>query len=221
MGEFDLSVAPVVRFDTPINQLQVLAAERDRLRGVIEDISRASNDVAQYDKDAAHYAAIAAAWAAVLMTTDILKISMSAMDRRARFLFDKIDERTATANKLLKVLGLPTITTRDDLMKNVDPSVRSVTDLVDKVKEVRAELKRQKIKVPKNADLMFDLTTAVVEDAALIVSAGRAAEGVHKHAVHAQVAMKEQMARLSVRLRAVEAELTRWVEEAQRRQHIA
>jgi hypothetical protein len=76
--------------------------------------------VSQYNAEGARYAEIAAMWAASLMVAEISKIGLSAGDRRARVLFQAQDRLLDQANKVLKLFGLKTMVTKDEILKSLD-----------------------------------------------------------------------------------------------------
>ena len=204
----------VVEFDTPYSAFRDLASQRHRLRGAAEDIQHAMQDVNRFQADASNYATIAAAWAATLMVADILKIGLSAMDRRARVLFAAQDRTIERANKALKLLGLRTMTTKADLMKTVDPNLQGAVKLMADIRAAREFLKKQGINAPKEMNLLLDLGTAMADDAVLIMQAGQLQRQARSNANAARNNMRNSLSRINQRIKIVDQELTRLIDRA-------
>ena len=97
--------APPVDFSTPYSELGALRAQQQMLRSVSDDIRGSLRDLDRIQSEAMHDAAMAAVWAATLMVCDILKIGLSAADRRAKLLLSAQDRAVRSADRILKLLG--------------------------------------------------------------------------------------------------------------------
>ena len=212
---------PAVAFDTPSDPFRALLAQRHRLRGVAEDVRRVMQDVGRFEAEGAHHANMAAVWAATLMVADILKIGLSAGDRRANVLFKAQDRAIEQANTVLKHLGLRTITTRGELLKTVDPNRRGAVNFVQHVREAQQFLKRHQAKAPKEIDLLLKIGIAMTEDSVLILQAGQTGQQVHAGAAAARASMLNNLSRVSQRILLIDQEITRMVDLAVRHQRTA
>jgi hypothetical protein len=164
---------PKVDFTLPPDALAAIRAQRARLMALQRDIESAMRDVDRFSKEGALYAGIAAGWAATLMVCDILKVGLSAMDRRAAVLFKAQDRQISNANKVLKTLGLPTLTSKEELMAGVDPNLQGAIKLTSEIREAQAFLKKQGAKAPKHIALLIDLGTVMADDTVLLIQAGQ------------------------------------------------
>ena len=62
-----LDQPPVIDFERPYSQFEVLEAEEWRLQGIAKDIRSVQQDLLRFDREGAENAAYAATWAATLM----------------------------------------------------------------------------------------------------------------------------------------------------------
>jgi hypothetical protein len=216
-----LDQPPVVNFQRPYTPLEVLQAEELRLQGIADDIRSVRQDLLRFDREGAENAAYAATWAATLMVADILRRSVSAMDRRAPILFSAFDKRVATANKLLKILGLKTIATREEIMKDIDPNLQPVVNFTRDVQEAREMLKKYKIRAPKEVDLILDLGIDMTNDATLIMQSQQIAQQIHDRTAHHLTQVDQNLDRVSRRIREVQVKINRLIEQAQIRMRTA
>lgn len=207
---------PVVDFSTPYSAFQDLAGQRERVREAAEDIRKAMADLNRFDADSAHYATIAAAWAATLMVADILKIGLSAGDRRAKLLFDAQDKAIERADKVLKFLGLGSIETKADLMKSLDQNLQSTAKMADDIRKSRAFLKEKGLKASKEVNLVLDLATAMTEDTLLLLQAQQAQQRAFSQSAGARSQMRSQLARLRNRMLLIDEQLTQQFERAEK-----
>jgi hypothetical protein len=218
---------PVVDFKHPYTPLEVLEAEELRLQGVANDIRSVQQDLLRFDREGAENAAYAATWAAALMVADILRRSVSAMDRRAPILFSAFDRKVATANKLLKMLGLKTIATREQIMRDIDPNLKPVVEFTRDVQEAREMLKKHKIRAPKEVDLILDLGIDMTNDSTLIMQAMQIAQQSHDRTNYNSSQIAYQLQRLNKRIREIQVEImrlkdpVRFIEQAQSRTRTA
>jgi hypothetical protein len=202
-----LDQPPVVDFQRPYSQLEALEAEERRLQGIADDIRSVQQDLYRFDREGAENATYAATWAATLMVADILRRSVSAMDRRAPILFSAFDKKVATANKLLKMLGLKTITTREEIMKDIDPNLKPVVDFTRDVQQAREILKRYKIRAPREVDLILDLGIDMTNDATLIMQSQQVAQQTHDRTQINLSQTAHQLDRVSQRLRKIQVKM--------------
>jgi hypothetical protein len=216
-----LDQPPVVDFQRPYSPLEALEAEELRLEGIADDIRNVQQDLLRFDREGAENATYAATWAATLMVADILRRSVSAMDRRAPILFSAFDRKVATANKLLKTLGLKTIATREDIMRDIDPNLKPVVDFTRDVQEAREMLQKHKIRAPKEVDLILDLGIDMTNDATLIMQSAQIAQQTHDRTKYNLSQTAHNLERVSRRIREVQVKImrlkdpVRFIEQAQ------
>lgn len=213
--------APVIDFSTPYNRLDHLATQRRRLGNLMADVERSTQDVMRYEGEGERYASYALAWASAILLTDILRISLSAVDKRAKLLFKKQDQALERASKFLQALGLGALPTKADLMKAVDPSLTVAPKLTQSVRDAQKLLKDAKLQAPKNVTLFLDLGTAICDDTALMIDAGMTSQYVQNQSTHAQAMMRQTMQTIRQRLILIEQEYTRVFEEMQLRARTA
>jgi hypothetical protein len=140
---------PVVNFSTPYNPLADLNGQRQRLRNLVADIESSMADVRGYAAQGERDAGYAVAWAATIMMTDILRIGLSAVDKRAKLLFQKQDEALAFAGKVLAAFGGKPLATKSDLLKGIDPSLKNAVKLTQGIRDAQAILKKANVQAPK------------------------------------------------------------------------
>lgn len=185
-----------------------LARARQRLMQAAADIGAAMRDVDSYETDAARAATIAALCAATLMVTDIIRISMSAMDRRARFLFGRWDEAENCVYRAVGVMGGPKKVSRDDLLKGLDQNLRPAGDLIQAVRTAQGGLRTVKLNPPKGLGLVIDLGLAMSADTLLMVQAGQTEQAAHSSAHAARQGMRRTLTRLQARIFQIDREFT-------------
>jgi hypothetical protein len=213
--------APVVDFSTPYDELAHLETQRQRLVNLLADIESSIDDVRGYEAEGERYASYALAWASTIMLTDILRIGLSAVDRRAKLLFKAQDDALARASKFLQLLGLGALTTKADLMKAVDPSLGVAPKLTESVRDAQKLLKDAKVQAPKNVTLVLDLGTAICDDTVLMIDAGMTSQQVQNQSKHVQEMMRQTLQKIRKRLVLIEQEYTRVFEERQLRARTA
>jgi hypothetical protein len=212
---------PVVDFERPYSPLEALEAEELRLQGIADDIRSVQQDLLRFDREGAENATYAATWAATLMVADILRRSVSAMDRRAPILFSAFDRNLATANKLLKILGMRTIATREEIMKDIDPNLKPVVNFTRDIQEAREILKKHKIRAPKEVDLILDLGIDMANDSMLIMQSAQIAQQGHDRTKYNLSQTAHNLQRVSRRIHEVQVEImrlkdpVRFIEQAQ------
>lgn len=212
---------PKVDFTLPPDALAAIRAQRARLMALQRDIESAMRDVDRFSKEGALYAGIAAGWAATLMVCDILKVGLSAMDRRAAVLFKAQDRQISNANKVLKTLGLPTLTRKEELMAGVDPNLQGAIKLTSEIREAQAFLKKQGAKAPKHIALLIDLGTVMADDTVLLIQAGQEQNHVRSNAENARNSMRSQLMRIRQRIEALDREFSRLFEAGLERRRTA
>jgi hypothetical protein len=212
---------PQVDFSTPYSEFQALSLERSRLQGVASDIRAAMKDVKRFGAEGARYAEMAAMWAATLMVAEICKLGLSAGDRRAKVLFNAQDRMFAQANKMLKFLGMATIATKDDVLKTLDPDLRSIDQMTGYVQTTREFLKKVGVNENKETRLVLDLVVAMTQDTLLIMQAMKLQQQVSGNATAAQVKMQQSLTKVTRKIMLIDSELTRMIERAQARMRTA
>lgn len=216
---------PEVDFNTPWLNLKALQAQRQMLQSVAGDIRGSLQDVDRFENEAILDATFAAAWAATLMVCDILKIGLSAADKRADLLFKQQDDLIKTANKVLKLLGARTITTKADLMRSLGPEVTTASRATETVRTTMEQLRRMKVPttrhplpvaVPKEAGLLVDLGVAMAQDTLLLLEAGNLQRRANVTAAQSRMQMRQSLNKVLSRIMLVEGEITREIERLQR-----
>jgi len=148
------------------------------------------------------------------MTAEICKLGLAAADRRANLLFSVLDKRFAQANKLLKFLGMSTITTKDDVLKGLDPDLRNVAQMTQSVQQVRDILKKWGVRENKETKLVLDLAIAMTQDTLLIMQAMNLQQHVNRNTAAAQVNIRESLARVNRRILRIDAEMSGIIDRA-------
>ena len=207
--------APVVDFKAAPNPLTDLDLQRTRLTHLIEDVERSLKEVRRFEAEGEEYASYAVAWAATMTLADILKISLSAVDRRAKFLFDKQDKSLAQASKILQLLGFKPLSTKADLLKAMDANLQLAPTLTDGIRKAQKKLKEAKVKVPKHISLLLDLGTTMCDDTMLMIDAGMTSQRIQDHSANAQKAMRATLDKLRKKLLQIEQEYARLFEQRQ------
>ena len=208
--------APVVNFNTPPNRLSELHTQRMRLAGVVADIEASIKDVRGYAAQGQRDAGYAVAWAATLMVTDILRISLSASDKRAKLLFNAQDKALSRANQVLVAAGGRAMPTKSDLMKGVDTSLSGAAQMTKIIRDAQKFLKDAGVKVSKDTTLLVDLGTAMCDDTVLMLSAGLTSQNISNNAAHTQAVMWQHLQKVRRSLLIINSEFTRAFEEQER-----
>lgn len=219
--EARLDKPPIVDFQRPYSPLEALRAEELRLRGLADDIRSVRGDLLRFNREGVENATYAAAWAATLMVTDILRRSVSAMDRRASILFSALDRNVATANKVMRMLGLKTIATREGIMKNIDPNLKPIVDFTRDVQKARDIIKKYKIRAPKELNLILDLGIDITNDSALIMQGMQLIRETQDRTNHNLSQNALALERVNKRIREVQMEIQRLIDQAQVRMRTA
>lgn len=163
-----------------------LAAAGDAIAGTLRDIQNAG-------REGSEAAGIAACWAAVMMATGIVKTGLSISNKTAAAGFGAIDSAISSANRVLTELQMPTIATKGDVMKAVDPNLQGAAGFIRSVNEARAFLKKAGANPPPHVKLMLDLATQMAEDTLLMLQAGQTQAVVNRNT---QLAMRQVVTRL-------------------------
>lgn len=206
---------PVVNFKTASTPLSHLDLQRKRLKYLIEDVEHSIKEVRRFESEGERYASYAVAWAATMTLTDILKISLSALDRRAKLLFEAQDKSLAQASKILQLLGYKPLATKADLLKTMDSSLELAPKLTDGIRKAQKALKGAKVKVPKHFTLLLDLGTTLCDDFFLMIDAGMTSQHVQNQSAQSQEMMRKTLAKLRKNLLLTEQAYTQLFEEGQ------
>lgn len=188
-----------------------LLRRREQLARVANDIKDALSDLQGVRRQVSYDTTCMAAWASVLMTVDIIKAGVSAVDPRAAFGFALIDEGIKRANLLLVGLGKQPITTRSDLMKSVDPNLRTVTGMLGDVRTAKKLLAavrispHLKVGVPKEITLLVDISISMAENTTLLMQAGQSQAHANAHIDSAGRQMRAHLQKVHQSLRSVDA----------------
>jgi len=204
---------PVVDFKTPTTPLTHLDLQRKRLHYLIEDVEHSINEVRRFEAEGQRYAGYAVAWAATMTLTDILKISLSAVDRRAKLLFEAQDKSLAQASKILQLLGHKPLATKADLLKSMDERLGLGPKMTDGIRKAQKSLKSAKINMPKHLTLLLDLGTTLCDDFLLMTDAGLTSQHVREQSAHTQEMMRKTLAKLRKNLLLTEQAYTLLFEE--------
>lgn len=217
--------APPVDFSTPYSELGALRAQQQMLRSVSDDIRGSLRDLDRIQSEAMHDAAMAAVWAATLMVCDILKIGLSAADRRAKLLFSAQDRAVRSADRILKLLGAGGLATKADLMKSVSAELGPAAQATEDVRKAMSELRNLKlpttgqpvpVKIPKEAGLLVDLGVAMAQDTILLMQAGHLQRQASVNAAQGRAQMKQSLMRVQNKITLIDSEITRAVERLER-----
>jgi len=184
---------------TTINDL---IRQRAKLAAAADCINASMRDIQRFGKEGAEYAGYAACWAAVMMATGIIKTGLSAVDKRAAAGFNLIDNAIAQANKWLGTAKMPTIATKADVMKGVDPNLAGAAGFLRDVREARGYLKKAGAKPPAHLALVLDLATQMSEDTILMLQAGQLQGQVAKNT-------RTNLAQVGARLHAMNVKISR------------
>lgn len=163
---------------TTINDL---IRQRARLAAAADCIAGTMRDIERFGKEGSEAAGYAACWAAVMMATGIVKTGLSTVNKQAAAGFAVIDNGIAQANKWLGAAKMPTLTTKAELMKGVDPNLAGAAGFLRDVQEARGYLKKAGAKPPAHLALVLDLATQMAEDTILMLQAGQLAAQVTKN----------------------------------------
>lgn len=184
-----------------------LFLQRNQLHQCAALMRESIQDIDTIQKEGTEAAGYAAAWAAVLMTTDILRIGLSAGDRRARLLFQGLDRAIARADKVLVAFGQKPTMKKSDLMASLDPELRGTGQFIKDVREAQGFLKGQGVKPPKQLKLVMDLAMAMTEDTLLMLNAGQLQKQVGEQARHGRMQAAMHLKRVLSRLAHVDAQI--------------
>jgi hypothetical protein len=215
---------PQVDFGSPAEKprpLDGLFAERNRLKALIADVESVRPDILRFEREGQAYVTAAVITAAVLMTVDILKVGLSAADRRAAFLFKKFDGGVDLLRSALGRVGVNVGATREDLMKQIATDFAGPARLTQEVRNARAFLKKHGAKETKTTKVLLDLGLVMTEDTLLLLSAASAQADVSRNASAGRAAQGLQLDRMKRQLLLMDAEITRAFEDAQQRSRTA
>lgn len=206
---------PVIDFKSASAPLSDLDLQRQRLRLLIEDTEHSIKEVRRFEAEGERYASYAVAWAATMTLVDILKIGLSAADRRAKILFQAQDKMLAQASKILELLGEKPVATKADLLKSMDSSLELAPKMTDGIRKAQKLLKQAEVKVPKHLTLLIDLGTTMCDDYILMIDAGMASQKIHDHSAQIQEGMRKSLAKLRKKLLLIEQAYTQLFEQQQ------
>jgi hypothetical protein len=155
------------------------------------------------------------------MVAEISKIGLSAGDRRARVLFQAQDRLFEQANKVLKLFGMKSMVTKDDVLKSLDPDLRNGARFTDTIQKTRDVLTKVGLKENKEVKLLLDLVIAMTNDTLLIIQTTHTQQQISANAAAAQAKMRASLSRINRHIQNVDLELTRMIERAARKSRIA
>jgi hypothetical protein len=184
---------------TTINDL---IRQRAKLATAADCIAGAMRDIERFGKEGSEAAGYAACWAAVMMATGIVKTGLSAVNKQAAAGFALIDNGIAQANKWLGAAKMPTITTKSELMKGVDPNLAGAAGFLRDVQQARGYLKKAGAKPPAHLALVLDLATQMSEDTILMLQAGQLAGQVSKNT-------RSNLTQVAARLHSMKVKISR------------
>jgi hypothetical protein len=191
------------------DQLQELLREHTRLMQAANDVDGALKDIKKYGDEGAKNAVIATAWAATLMTADIIRHATACVYRSAERQFAFQDKALEEANKTLKKLGRPTITTRDDVLSHLeDPTAKKIAEYARDVRVAREAIKHlRKGRPPREVEMLINIGLAMVEDTAMLLDAGSLQQRAVSTSTSAQVQALLLRDRLRQHMQRVEAQM--------------
>lgn len=216
---------PIVDFSTPWSNLTALQAQRQMVQSVANDIRSSLRDVDRYEGEAINAANMAAVWAATLMVCDIVRIGLSAADKKAALAFSTQDRAIQSANRVLKLFGSGGIATKASLMKSIGPELEGAAKATDTLRKVAGELKKLKVpttngpvpvKIPKEASLLVDLGLAMAEDTILLLQAGNMQRQASVTAAQSRMQMRQNLQKVLNRIMLIDGEITREFERLRR-----
>ncbi|MBY3347970.1 hypothetical protein [Rhizobium laguerreae] len=158
-----------------------LLSRRQRLKAALQELKAARNDVSKFGAEGDTAVVMVMMWASVMMVTDVLKIGMSAADKRALSLFSAIDNGIAKADGLLQIFGARPMVKKADLLKQVDPNLQKSVVVIDYLRKGRdvldkaakqVELSRDALENYKALNLVAKLGLAMADDTILLMQAG-------------------------------------------------
>jgi hypothetical protein len=203
--------------------LSDLMARRERIANAIQVIQSTKADVARISQEGQTAATAAAMWAAVMMVTDILKIGMSASNKQAAAGFATIDALVAKADQLMQLFGARPMTTKADLMRQVDPNLQNAATVVGYVRQARGKIDEaaKAMKVPRGPatalgqwDLVARIGVEMADDTILILQAGQTQSAVGRSAAAQQAQIDRTLNKLRQQLSAVDAALVQLLDRA-------
>ena len=221
MDEFEKFTPPKVDFTKPYSDFGALVAQRQRLAASMRDIEMTIREVTKYGADAAAYANVAATWAITLFFCDLLRNSLSAVDRRAPLLFQRFDQLLAKGNKVLKLFGQPTIVDKQTVLKSIDPNLQGSANFSASIRTIRDELAKEKIRLPMPYQVLSEFALDMADDSLLIIQASQTSQQVQASVANAQANMRVTLQRIRERLMRMDAEISRLLENGQRRSNTA
>jgi len=164
-----------------MSNVRELLSKRQRLKFALQELKAARNDVSKFGAEADAAVVMAMMWASVMMVADILKIGMSAGDKRASILFSVIDNGMEKADRLLQLFGARPMVKKADLLKLVDPNLqkgvvvigylRKCRDVIDKAAK-QLKLSGDALENYKALDLVAKLGLAMADDSIVLMQAG-------------------------------------------------
>lgn len=204
---------PTVDFQRANNPLNDLDLERTRLKYLILDVEHSIKEVRRFEAEGERYASYAVAWAATMTLMDILKVGLSAADRRAKILFEAQDKSLAQASKILQLFGYKPLATKADLLKTMDSSLELAPKMTDGVRKAQKILKEANVKVPKHLTLLLDLGTTMCDDFFLMVDAGIISRQLQDQSLQSQKMMRDTLAKMRKKLLLIEQGYIRLLEQ--------
>jgi hypothetical protein len=188
-----------------MDEFSALISRRTRLRHALLETRQVKEDIARYGAEGAQAALHAALWASIMMVTDILKIGMSAGDKKAAAGFRAIDTLTDKADKLLQSFGSKPMVKKEDLMRQVDPNLQNAAIVMGYIRKTRAVISKaaDDAKLPgqaretyKQLDLVAKLGIAMADDTILLMQAGQLQSQSSSAANHAIAAIDRKLSEL-------------------------
>jgi hypothetical protein len=135
----------------PANQLDQLEERHRQLVRLLIEINAARGQIDTEQGQASKNTTIAASFAAIMVVTDILRITVSAVDERADFGFKAIDKIVEHVNVGKTVTGKGGIATTDDAMAMLDGGLANSSRLIGFVQQLKSYF--DDVKKAKNVKL--------------------------------------------------------------------
>ncbi len=213
-----------------MSEFNALISRRVRLKAAATEIRKTKQDIARYGAEGAEAAAYAAMWATIMMVTDILKIGMSAGDKRAAFAFSSIDTLIDKADKLMQLFGSRPMTKKADLMKQVDPNLQNAVTVIGYIRKTReviskaagdAKLAGQALENFNQLDLVAKIGVAMADDTVLLMQAGQLQSRSNAMASQAIAAIDRQISDMARKIGEIDRQIDYMLYRANKASNIA
>jgi hypothetical protein len=197
-------------------------AKVQRLTSARESVRAAIADMVRYGDEGAMAAGVATAMGAVLMTTDILREGLSALDARAAKAFEGIEKLKEKFGEIEEaVSGTKRLfPSRADILATVDERFVGIRDGAALVSDAKQLLAKAGI-THRQLSPLVDLAVVMAEDTALIMSAAQSQNDVREQTRLAVDRAVASLRGIEARLRITQEKLMETVRLAEMRERVA